>query len=296
LTGINKGATQAPVKRIARDALLKKAFYVLDLPEDSSADNVKGRYTALVHAQARGEINWERMKEIGWAYEILVQHLLSEPDGSQPANTQKTPSQPAEKEDDPSHFLKSLLFPTEEKINPFYFGGRILLLGITVFWGLRFIFAPVQGDYIGGSFMHLINLPFHEAGHMIFSFLGDFMRVLGGTLMQILVPAICMAAFLKRGDAFSASFALWWVGQSFIDTAPYIYDARAGELMLLGGITGQEAPDYHDWHIMVERLGLLAYDHAIAYLSKYTGVLFMLLSFGWGVCILIRQYRNLDRT
>jgi hypothetical protein len=183
----------------------------------------------------------------------------------------------------------------DDNVSGLHFCGRALLFLSVVVWGGKFIFAPVQGDYIGSSFMHLVNLPFHEAGHLIFSVLGDFMGVLGGTLAQILIPFICAIAFLRRKDFFAASCALWWMGQSFVDAAPYIYDARAGELMLLGGVTGQDAPDFHDWHNILERLDLLPYDHVIAYLSKFTGVLLILLSLGWAGYTLALQYRILKR-
>jgi len=61
-----------------------------------------------------------------------------------------------------------------EDVNPYSFGARAFFFLIILVWGIQFIFAPIQGDYIGRSFMHLINLPFHEAGHIIFSFLGIF--------------------------------------------------------------------------------------------------------------------------
>jgi hypothetical protein len=85
------------------------------------------------------------------------------------------------------------------------------------------------------------------------------------------------------------------MGQSFIDIAPYIYDARAGELMLLGGVTGQEAPDFHDWHNILGRLGLLSWDHPIAYAVRVTGVLVMVSSLGWAWSCLLRQYRDIRR-
>ena len=44
------------------------------------------------------------------------------------------------------------------------------------------------------SFLHLINLLFHEAGHIIFSPFGQFMTMLGGSLMQVLVPIVCAGA------------------------------------------------------------------------------------------------------
>lgn len=148
---------------------------------------------------------------------------------------------------------------------------------------------------MGSSFMHLINLPFHEAGHLFFSFLGDFMGVLGGTLAQILIPFVCVVAFLRRSDSFAASCALWWMGQSFVDVAPYIYDARAGELILLGGVTGQDAPDFHDWHNILERLDMLFSDHAIACLSKGVGVSLILVSFLWAGYCLAEQYHKRKR-
>jgi len=38
--------------------------------------------------------------------------------------------------------------------------------------------------------LHSIDLVFHEAGHTMFFFLGNFMQLLGGTLMQVLVPIL----------------------------------------------------------------------------------------------------------
>ncbi|HAR96772.1 MAG TPA: zinc ribbon domain-containing protein [Deltaproteobacteria bacterium] len=179
----------------------------------------------------------------------------------------------------------------DEGLKTGHFYGRAVLFLALVWWGIRFSFAPMHGDHAGSSFMHLINLPFHEAGHLIFSVFGDFMRVFGGALAQILAPIVCVIAFLRRQDAFAASCSLWWVGQSFTDVAPYIYDARAGELMLLGGVTGRDEPDFHDWHNILERLDLLPYDHVIAYLTKAAGVIAILLSLGWACYALIRQYR-----
>jgi len=87
-------------------------------------------------------------------------------------------------------------------------------------------------------------LPFHEAGHILFGFFGRFIGVLGGSLMQLLVPAIVLCAFVYRRNVFGGAVGLWWLGESCLDLAPYIDDARAGQLMLLGGVTGREVEDY----------------------------------------------------
>ena len=60
------------------------------------------------------------------------------------------------------------------------------------------------------------------------------------------MPFVCLVTFvLKTRDPFGASVALWWSAENFMDVAPYINDARAMELILLGGFTGQEV-DAHD--------------------------------------------------
>ncbi len=164
----------------------------------------------------------------------------------------------------------------------------LILLG----WGVKFIATPLASDYFGQSFLHLIHLPFHEAGHIIFMPFGRFICVLGGTLGQLLIPSICIGAFLKYRNPFAASVGLWWLAESFMDVAPYANDARAGELMLLGGVTGSEVEDYHDWEVMLGKLGWLPYDHAIARVFSVIGVTLMLLALVWGGYILYRQARK----
>jgi hypothetical protein len=156
--------------------------------------------------------------------------------------------------------------------------------------------SSIQSNYVGESFLHLINLPFHEAGHVIFSPFGRLIQFLGGTLGQWLVPFIVLCAFLVKGNPFGAAVGLWWLGESFLDIAPYMDDARAGQLMLLGGVTGSEVEDYHDWEVILSSLGWLKYDHLIARISFTIGSIFMILSFVWGGYILWRQFKELKNS
>jgi hypothetical protein len=186
-------------------------------------------------------------------------------------------------------WLRERMFEVEPEETKLFVGMRAAFLLILAGWGLVLMLQPIEGEALGGSFMHLIHLPFHEAGHFVFSPFGRFIQVLGGTLGQLLVPLMVVGAFLGKRNAFGASVGGWWLGQSFMDCAPYIHDARAGELMLVGGVTGQEMPDYHDWEVMLGQLGWLPYDHAIARIFWLAGVLLMLASLAWGGWILWKQ-------
>jgi hypothetical protein len=186
-----------------------------------------------------------------------------------------------------------VFFHADAEINVFYLIGRALVLLLIIVWGLKYIFSSLESNYSGSSFMHLINLPFHEAGHVIFRIFGQFMMTLGGSLTQCVVPLICLLTFLmKTRDPFAASISLWWLGENLIDLAPYINDARALKLMLLGGVTGRDVDDYHDWEFILRKLGLLEYDHLLAKAAHMVGAFMMICAFIWGAGVLLTQYRN----
>ncbi len=88
---------------------------------------------------------------------------------------------------------------------------------------------------------------------------------------------------------------MWWVAQNFMDIAPYINDARAQRLLLLGGVTGRDVPGYHDWHNILGRLGWLRYDHAIANFSYNLGIVLMITALIWAGSLLFLQYKSLTQ-
>jgi hypothetical protein len=184
------------------------------------------------------------------------------------------------------------LFDVGSRVNPVFFWSRVILYGFLVIWGIRFLLGNPDHDVVLLSFMHNVNLPIHEAGHMVFRFLGDFMGVLGGSIMQLLIPAIFVVAFVyQQKNAFGGAISLWWLAQNFMDLAPYIGDARVQRLVLLGGVTGREAPGYHDWNNILGRLGWLQHDETIAAASYDIGRVLMVAMFVWGGYLLLLQYR-----
>jgi hypothetical protein len=56
------------------------------------------------------------------------------------------------------------------------------------------------------AFIHGPNLIFHEAGHVVLMPFGEFMTILGGSLMQLIVPGVIVYVFLLREhDPYAAS-------------------------------------------------------------------------------------------
>jgi len=159
-------------------------------------------------------------------------------------------------------------------------------------WALRLLALPIASPELMDSFLHWIHIPFHEAGHTLFRPFGTFIYILGGTLGQLLVPLLVLAAFLRQEEPFGAAFGCWWLGASLLDCAPYIDDARARVLPLLSGETGQEDWEGHDWYQLLSRTGHLRDDHLLARAFWLAGALLLLGALAWGAWILWRQWRT----
>jgi len=139
--------------------------------------------------------------------------------------------------------------------------------------------------------MHLVNLVFHEAGHIVFMPFGDFMTALGGSLLQVLVPMICAWVLLfQQEDPFGAAVCVWWTGESLLDLSPYIDDARSLQLMLLGGPASEV--EGHDWEAILAALGWLHLDHSLARLSWFCGAALMIGALIWAAVTTLSGLRS----
>jgi hypothetical protein len=134
-----------------------------------------------------------------------------------------------------------------------------------------------------GCFLDLVNLAFHEAGHVFLRPFGHVLHVLGGTLFQLLVPGLLVWYFLvRRREAFAAAACVWWLGESLINVAVYMADARDLQLDLVG--SGE-----HDWNELFFRFHLLD-EESVASVSAAThglGVALMLLGLAWAALFVL---------
>ena len=148
---------------------------------------------------------------------------------------------------------------------------RAVLTAVLAVYG--FICLRNPGEY---RWLDSLDLAIHETGHLVFLIGGETLTILGGTLFQLIVPAIFAVALWRAGDRHGATVPLWWMGQNCWNISVYIRDARAQELPLVGG--GE-----HDWAELLGRWGWMSRDAPIADAVHLLGVLMYLAAIvgGW---------------
>ena len=209
------------------------------------------------------------------------------PEGGAPASPpHQTPAGAVENWRISPSMLLMPLFEVSRKV----FAGRCAVLFFVALWGLQLIALDYRTGDMGASFMHLILLPIHEAGHVFFIPFGRFLATLGGSFFQVALPlGIGVAFVLKNRDNFGAAICLCWAGASLLDLAPYVYDALQPQLMMLGGHTGADSP--HDWIYLLDRIGQLPRAQRLGALMHKLGAGVLLAGLGWGAAVLVRQRR-----
>jgi hypothetical protein len=124
-----------------------------------------------------------------------------------------------------------------------------------------------------------VNLPIHEGGHLLFGWFGQTLGVLGGTLLQLLVPAALTVYFASERQPSGTTFCAFFFFENLLNVSTYMADARAQQLCLVTVGDGENA--IHDWFFLFSKLGVLEHDVEIAHLVRAVGWLGMLAAVGW---------------
>jgi di/tricarboxylate transporter len=143
------------------------------------------------------------------------------------------------------------------------------------------------------------DLGMHELGHILFTPFGDFMRIFGGSLFQIIVPILWLIGFLQVRWSFAAAMCWCWLGLNFFDVATYAGDAQTRILPLATGIAGiaeqgsEEVYDQaHDWYQILTRIGHLEWDQAIAQGLRLAGVIAFVIGLVLGAILVAYMLRG----
>lgn len=116
----------------------------------------------------------------------------------------------------------------------------------------------VDDDY--SSIFAALSLGLHELGHVVFGFLPQFLVALAGSGVEVVVPLVGMAMFLRQPDYFGIGVLGGWLSFNLFGIGRYIADSRDqfGVYVSIGGGEAQ-----HDWEYILSSLGLLEQDKAI---------------------------------
>jgi hypothetical protein len=163
--------------------------------------------------------------------------------------------------------------------------SRIALYGWLAFYALYLIHVARVVDF---TIIYPVEVIIHEAGHLLFSWLGPTLTLWGGSLFQQIVPALLALSFAWRGQTTGVVFSGFFFFESLVNMAVYIADARAMDLPLItvGDAEGDGVP--HDWWNILTQLGLLEYDTRIAAIVRAIGWLGMIGMMGWMVYMALK--------
>ena len=128
-----------------------------------------------------------------------------------------------------------------------------------------------------------INLFIHEAGHLFLKPFWMWLYILGGSLVQVLLPAALFIVSLRQSPQY-AVYPGFWTGENLVNVSAYIRDAPFMKLKLIA------AGLIHDWNWLLggnlDMASSLGTGVFIAGLLTCTG------SIAAGVYYAIRSYRE----
>ena len=99
------------------------------------------------------------------------------------------------------------------------------------------------------------------------------MTIAGGSLFQVIMPALFVGYFCYQRNFYSASLVLFWVGESILNVSVYAGDAATLQLPLLGG-----EGSLHDWNYLLTNLNLLSATTQVAGVIRLLGTIIIALA------------------
>jgi len=171
--------------------------------------------------------------------------------------------------------------------------GRQWPLRLLLWLWLAWLAFQCTRDAAYSGFIDGLNLGVHEFGHLICSGFGQFVHVLGGSMVQCLVPLISFLMFHRQEDYFAFAFSLVWLGTNLHGVARYVADARALQLDLVSPFGG-DGEVIHDWNWLLGKVGWLQHDHEIAAVLRVLAIACLWSGVAWGACLLWRMMTTRD--
>jgi hypothetical protein len=148
--------------------------------------------------------------------------------------------------------------------------------------GARHLIDPAAADIFA-----IPTFIVHEMGHPLFSYLGEFMGIAGGSIAQLVVPLLFAGSFWRQRDYFAVCVAAYWLSSSLFNLSCYVADARARRLELFSPFAALDGGNaIHDWNYLLAHMGLLRFDGLLGWLVRIDAVCVLAAALGVGAWLL----------
>ncbi len=144
--------------------------------------------------------------------------------------------------------------------------------GVTLNWLPRDSFSSAYflNNALGN---YLFAIPIHETGHFVFMPLGRTLSILGGSLLEVMLPAAAALFFLGRSWTNLGSIFLFLAGRHLINVADYMVTAKDPSSVTL--LSMEQGPQYHDWFNLFTIFGVLDRSAEISACLRYAAICVM---------------------
>jgi hypothetical protein len=164
------------------------------------------------------------------------------------------------------------------------------LLGLCLLGYLLIFILTTEGPAAGGYrppfilwILDTINLFIHEAGHFFTRPFGQFIYILGGSLVQCLIP-LAMIIATWRQNVGQIVWPGFWLGENMVNVSYYIQDAPYKQLKLIAkGLI-------HDWNWILSGNEDLA--EPLGATVWWGGIIVCVVSIGAGVWFAVQEFRE----
>ncbi len=168
--------------------------------------------------------------------------------------------------------------------------GKNWLIRLPLLIFFAYVLVRHLSDPLYTSILGPLNLGIHELGHFVFGFMGQFLAVAGGTLLQLIIPIFAVFNFYRQNDFFAIALSFGWLSTNLFSVATYAADARSLELPLVTPFGSDNV--VHDWEYLLTTLNILKYDAVVAGIFRSLAVISMLICFALGAWILRQMARQ----
>jgi len=161
--------------------------------------------------------------------------------------------------------------------------GRLPLYLYLGYAGIRHAVDPMYRSWFAG-----LTLVLHELGHLFFRFFGRTLMLLGGSVFQLLIPALVALYFVfRQRDWFGAVVGASWLAFATWELATYVGDANKGQLALVG----MSDDPIHDWDALLTGWHVLNHADTFAAALRVLAAGTCLAALAFGGVLLFRMLR-----